>query len=668
MEGANDQVGEAPHRRLAYLPGLDGVRAFAVVAVMMYHGGLLVTTGGFMGVDTFFVLSGFLITSLLVCERDRDGRISLRRFWSRRFRRLLPAAWLTLALIVVVMLFTGTGLQNKTARWDIIASLAQVANWRFLFSGSSYAALFRTPSPVLHFWSLSLEEQFYLVFPAATVLLVGLRRGRKLVLPVVIAAGMIASWAAPILFHLGHDRTYYGTDTRAGELLVGALLALLIANPDVRATLTHSWLWRTTAAAVGSGALVVMVVLWFTVQETSSFVTNGGLALHGLIAVTVIVAAILPTGPVRWLCSLAPLRWLGRISYGVYLVHWPLLVFLTEQRTHLGHLPRFLLVIALSLLLAQLSATYVERPIRDGRPIWGGLRIRPARIAPVAVVLVVVGCLALPTASASTQFDADTAAAQLHALQSKNRAGTTASTTTPKANAVAPAPNWDIFGDSVALSLALVFGDWEKQTASMHGIGGDAQVGCGIVRGGYRKFTGIQAIRPECDAWPVTWPEEIKRTNPQIAVVTSCQWETVDRKLAGDSAWRSLGDPVYDARVKADLLQATDVLSSQGALVIWLSCSQFGDADDAQDNPDILRSHQPARVDRLNAIIRDVVASRPDTARLVDLGAWMAPHVQDTSIRSDGEHYDLTPQDDVVRAFLGPAILSTWRDWWKSHH
>jgi hypothetical protein len=244
------------------------------------------------------------------------------------------------------------------------------------------------------------------------------------------------------------------------------------------------------------------------------------------------------------------------------------------------------------------------------------------------------------------------------------------SSTTPAANAAAvpPTPNWDIFGDSVALSLALVFGDWEKQTSELHGIGGDAQVGCGIVRGGYRKFTGVQAIRPECDAWPTSWAAEIQRTHPQIAVVTSCQWETVDRKLAGDSVWRSLGDPIYDARVKADLLQATDVLSSQGALVIWLSCAQFGDAIDAQDNADILRSHQPARVDRLNAIISDVVAERPNTARLIDLGGWMAPHVQDTSIRSDGEHYDLTPQDDVVSAFLGPAIVKTFRAWWKSTH
>jgi peptidoglycan/LPS O-acetylase OafA/YrhL len=655
--------------RLTHLPGLDGLRGLAVAAIVIFHGNFSIFPGGWLGVPLFFVLSGFLITSLLVCERDRDGRISLRRFWSRRFRRLLPAAWLTLGLIVVVMAATGTGLQNKAARWDIVAALAQVANWRFLISGSSYAALFRTPSPVLHFWSLSLEEQFYLVFPTICVGLAALRRGRKLVLPAVLAVGLAVSWAAPMVFSLGHDRTYYGTDTRAGELLIGALAALLIANPAVRTALSRSWAWRTTVATVGTVALIAMVGLWLTVDETSSFVTHGGLALHGSIATVVILAAILPTGPVRWLCSLAPLRWLGRISYGVYLVHWPLLVFLTAQRTHLGHLPRFLVVVALSLAIAAASSRWFERPILDGRPILGPVRISPARVAPVAVVLIVVGCLALPTASASTQFDPDTAPAQLRAQQERARAAMASTTTgTQPAATVPPSPSWDIFGDSVAVSLALIFDPWDRQTGELNGIGGIAEVGCGIGRGGYRKYSGIQPIKASCDAWPTTWAAEIQRTRPQMAVVTSCQWETVDRKLPGDPVWRSLGDPVYDAALKTDLLQATDVLSSQGALVIWLNCAQFGDADDSQFNADVLRSHQPARVDRLNQLIAQVVAARPATARLVDLAGWMSSQVQDTTLRADGEHYDRNPDDDVVSAFLGPAIVKEWAQWWKATH
>jgi hypothetical protein len=368
---------------------------------------------------------------------------------------------------------------------------------------------------------------------------------------------------------------------------------------------------------------------------------------------------------VRWFGSIAPLGWLGRISYGVYLVHWPLFVFLTEH-THLSRLSQFVLVVPVSIVIAHASAVWFERPILEGRPIFGRIRFRPAAVAPVAVVLVLVGCLALPTDSG--QFNADTAAGQLRAQQLKNRARAAASTTAPTVSAVAPAPTWDIFGDSVALSLALVFGDWEKTSTAMDGIGGIAQVGCGLVRGGYRKFTGIEQVPSHCDTWPTTWPQEIQRTHPQIAVVTTCQWEMVDRKLVGDTVWRSLGDPIYDARVQADLSQATDVLAAQGALVIWLTCPQFGSVDNTQDNADMLASHQPARVDRLNAIIRDVVASRPATARVVDLGGWMAPHVQDTSMRSDGEHFDDTPQDDVVSAFLAPAILSTWRAWWKTHH
>ncbi len=655
--------------RLTHLPGLDGLRGLAVAAIVVYHGNWSSVPGGWLGVPLFFVLSGFLITSLLLSEHQRTQRIALRDFWVRRFRRLLPAAWLTLALIVIALWFTGTGLQNESGRWDVVSALAQVANWRFWASGHSYAALFRAPSPVLHFWSLSLEEQFYVVFPAAAALLLALRRGRRWIFPGVLVVGIALSWTAPVLFHLSHDRTYYGTDTRAGELLVGALLAVVISHPRVRATLVRAWAWRTAIAAIGLVGLAALVAMWLTVQESSSFVTRGGLAAHATIATIVVVAAILPSGPVRWVCSLAPLRWLGRVSYGVYLVHWPLFVFLTQQRLHVGHLAQFVIVVSLSLGIAALSARYFERPIRENRANLGGLQLRPARLAPVAVVLIVASCLALPTSSASAQFNADTAPNQLKALHARSRAAAASSTTQhPGAAAVPPNPTWDGFGDSVALSLALLFGPWEKATNETHGIGGVMQLGCGIVRGGYRKYFGVEAIKPECDDWGTTWANEINATDPEIAVVESCQWELVDRKLAGDGVWRAIGDPVYDAKVESEFLAATDLLASKGALVVWLTCSQYGDADNAQLPADAIVSHQPARVDGLNAIIRKVVAERPNTTRLIDLGGWMSTRVDDTTLRSDGSHYDPTPQDDVVSTFLGPQLVSTWRSWWTATH
>lgn len=651
--------------RLTPLPGLDGLRGLAVVAVVCFHGNWAWMSGGWLGVSLFFTLSGFLITSLLLTERAATHSISLKAFWTRRFRRLLPAAWLTLAVVLAVVWWSGDAAQASTTRLDVVAALAQVANWRFLISGASYAALFRSPSPVLHFWSLAIEEQFYLLFPLLVAWVVVATRGILRLLTIVLCLGLAASWSAPMLFGLAHDRTYYGTDTRAGELLIGALLAVVIAHRPVRVKLVRSWSWRSSAVAIGTVALVAMAALWILVDETSSFVTRGGLALHGVLAALVIVAAIVPSGPVRQLCSTPILRYFGRRSYGIYLFHWPLLVFLTAQRTGLSHLPRFLLAVALSVGLAELSARFVEQPFRQRRPTSSVSSLTAARLAPLVVVVLLIGSLTLsPEGRTAAGFDANTAAAELQRV----RAESLADPNTPSDSAVTgpPVPTVAPFGDSVALSLALVLAGWEQQTHQIRGVDGDTQLGCGIVRGGKRKFLGVETIKPLCNEWPNRWATALDAAHPQVSVVATGQWETVDRLLPGDTKWRGLGDPVLDAATKSELLAATDVLSSRGGMVVWLTLAQFGHSDDDEMNADEKRSHDPARVDRLNEIIREVVTERPATTRLVDLASWMQPRIEDTVLRSDGAHYNWTSQDTVAVDFVGPAITAAFDDWWKA--
>jgi hypothetical protein len=223
-----------------------------------------------------------------------------------------------------------------------------------------------------------------------------------------------------------------------------------------------------------------------------------------------------------------------------------------------------------------------------------------------------------------------------------------------------------MFGDSTALSLALLSGSWEVATGRSKGVGGVMELGCGIVRGGERRYFGVEAIHEVCDRWPDTWASELDEARPNVAVVQSCQWETVDRRLADDAAWRSLGDPTFDARVRDEYLAAADLLSSRGALVIWLTCAPFGDHPDDATNVDARRSHERARTDRLNQLIDDVARARPDSVRKVDLAAWMDQRISDTAIRADGSHYDLGPGDDVIRTFLGPALVATWEDWWPT--
>jgi peptidoglycan/LPS O-acetylase OafA/YrhL len=250
MAATDQEAGETPHRRLSYLPGLDGVRAFAVIAVMMYHGGLSITTGGFMGVDTFFVLSGFLITSLLVGEWRQTLTIRLSAFWARRARRLLPALLLMLlfvALLVGVIVPTGT---YPTVRLDALTTLLYVSNWHFILIGSNYFDSSSAQSPLIHTWSLAVEEQFYLIWPIVVLTILRFTKTLRVLLAVCCAAALASAIEMLVLYQpIGsNNRLYLGTDTRAQCLFIGAALAvgliMLGQKEQVAGRLNEGELWR----------------------------------------------------------------------------------------------------------------------------------------------------------------------------------------------------------------------------------------------------------------------------------------------------------------------------------------------------------------------------------------------------------------------------------------
>jgi len=238
---------DAPRKSpIPFLPGLEGLRGVALAAVLFFHGGFSWAKGGFLGVSTFFTLSGFLITMLLIWEFSTEGRIRLRRFWGRRYRRLMPASLLCLTGVVVFGWLVATPGQLVTLRGDVLASLLYVANWRFIVTQQSYAQVFSAPSPVLHFWSLAIEEQFYLVFPlvvaAVLALAHGSRRALGAVLTVLAVGSLGLMW---VLYTPGQDpsRVYYGTGTRAFELLLGALLAIVLSHPAGLVLRIPRWAW-----------------------------------------------------------------------------------------------------------------------------------------------------------------------------------------------------------------------------------------------------------------------------------------------------------------------------------------------------------------------------------------------------------------------------------------
>jgi len=389
-----------------HLPALDGLRGVAIVAVFAYHLGW--GRGTYLGVDLFFVLSGFLITSLLLEERVGTGRIDLPKFWARRARRLLPALFLLLAAIglyvVLVSRFGGSGsaalIDLGQLRDDALATLFYVANWHLIFAHQSYFAQFQQVSPLLQTWSLAIEEQFYLIWPL--VLVVALRRlvptWRRRILAITVI-GTVASAALMAAMHaagFSASVLYYGTDTRAFDILVGAALAVLtaaLAQPGPRA---RAWLhalgplaaaalaWFFVVAGTGSGGIGGAGV-------PTGWMFSGGFLVAALLAAVVIAdIRLLEPGPLARVLSFGPLRWVGLISYSLYLWHWPVIVFMSPARTGISGGWLDVARIAVATALAAGSYYLVERPIRRHR-FGRSLRftIAPAMAVLVAAVILV---------------------------------------------------------------------------------------------------------------------------------------------------------------------------------------------------------------------------------------------------------------------------------------
>jgi len=678
MQGRTEPF--TPARRV---PALDGVRGLAVAAVVAFHLGIQQIHGGLLGVDVFFVLSGYLITGLVLSEWRRTGDVSLSHFWARRARRLLPAMLLMLATVAIASRWLLPSDQLPTVRGDVLATLFYVANWHSILANHGYFAAFAAPSPLLHTWSLAVEEQFYLLWPlGATIALRKLRSSRWLL--AISAGGFVASaslMAGLSLAGVGANRLYYGTDTRAQALFVGdALAGIMFAlgrdftgsrfRAPRRRHGTGGWQMAALSLAGLAGA-AGLTAFCLRVDGQSPWLYRGGFALVALCVGAVIASVVLqPRTPLARLMSARPLVQLGVISYGVYLWHWPVIVALTQTRTGVSGNELLLLRVAVTLVISLLSFYLLERPIRERR-----LRVpRPTVVIPALVGAIAAIAIAVPLTTATGSTASALAAVRIPpptlappttvAIAPVVAASTTSTAPPPTFPPVThPGPiRVMIVGDSVAASLGTGMAPVQSRGGFI--LSNQGYIGCGIARGGATSFKSYTQPAA-CLTWPQRWQSLVNSFHPDVTLVLLGRWEVLDR--VHDGQWMHIGEPAFDAYLESELELATSILTSRGGRVGFLTapCNNHELADLAA--PGRLPPDDAHRVDLFNQMQAGIAAEYPGQAMMVPLAALICPNGQYVSSiagvglrTSDGVHFQSLAGRLFVQDEL-PTVISWLR-------
>lgn len=636
---------KAAPRKLKHIPGLDGLRGLAVAAVVLFHGGYL--NGGYLGVDLFFVLSGFLITSLLVLEVSATSSIGMVRFWGRRAKRLLPALGVMLVGVALYAAVVADAGELHRIRWDGVATLFYVANWREIFTKADYWSLYSAPSPLMHTWSLAIEEQFYLVWPlvlgsviwlvhrrrAASECDVDNRRFRQDLVVVIVSASALSFGLQAFWQHLrGWNRVYYGTDTRALALLVGALVAVGVESVqrlDKRCG-RYGLNW------FGLPAIVILAMAWVTFDGKSWLVQHGGLALVSLAAACVVATVVhrehsLLGRIVAW----KPLRLLGLISYGVYLYHWPIFVVLTEQRAHLSGPALFAVRIAATLAVSVVSYRFVEQPIRHSAR-WP---LRRSLVVPTGAFATVLLLVVVSTAGAMHNEATDISAAALAKA---------------KATATSNDPTVMVIGDSVGMYLVL---DGLKHVETQPPINliNDTYVGCEYPPAPKLiDFGGNLSTARSCER---KWQEVVAAYGVDHVIYIRTGLSAAREFVNG--SWMQTCSSAFTTYYREQLSQQIDGFAAHGARTVLVTSLPsllrvVGDPKHARE--------YWSTVECGNNVLRDVAQKYPSKVTLVDLykkfcsrDLICATTWQGETLRQDTTHYRGRSAELIATLILNQA-------------
>ena len=682
-------------RTLDHQPALDGVRAVAVTLVMLFHLGLSWMPAGYLGVSVFFTLSGYLITSLLLAETEATDGVAFRRFYARRARRLLPASMVVLLAIVVARCL-GEFHLVPGLRADLLGALFQVFNWVQLAGSSSYGALFGQAavftSPLEHYWSLAIEEQFYLLWPVTLMWLWRRRaaRGRSVLAPVLALTGVFAVLAPLIGWWFGPDAAYWSTPSRLPELLVGAALAVWLRSNRMQ---QGGALPRRTAL-LAPAALATIVACSVLLPSGSGPAFTGWLTPFALVSAA-LVLGLQVDGPLRRVLSLRPLVWVGKVSYGLYLVHWPVFVLLRQHGWDTRTWGGALLGVAITVGITATSFVVLERPVREAHWSPG----RTARTAGAATAVVLAAVLAVPVgrgfleanndlldkASIDTGVPTETLA-RVTTVPTTTIPGTTipdttipdttspGTTTTVEATTTTvgevvlplpPAPNRPVrilvVGDSTAFYVGQGLAAW----AVAHPQHAQTDLlwcqGCGfILDGRITSFDAAPFVENSNDVVKRQVPETVGRVHPDVVVLMTTIDDVADREWSATEGTLTPRDPRFRQRMKDAYLSVTESLVAAGVpTVVWVvppvPQSVFDTADLGE------KDRYQIQHDVIHEVVAELAAAGAGTTvvKAAEMATWFedAGHDTDETWRPDGTHLTEESAGWVAERWLGPWLL-----------
>ena len=656
---------------MGYQPGLDGLRALSVVAVILYHGGFSWMHGGFFGVEVFFVVSGYLITMLLIEEQEKNGGVSLSQFWIRRARRLFPALFTMLAAIAAWTAVFGTAEQTSQLRNDLPWSILYVNNWAQIVGDVPY---FQPGDPPLlrHLWSLAVEEQWYVVWPLVfTFFLAGKRPDRVVKwLAVAIVAVMALTWwvqrggpapiDGPIGFLDGADRVnfnYLSTFTRAGGLLLGATAAFVWRPWRSEAAFHAPSRGLDIATGVGLGLLTCCFI---AADLTAGYMYPWLLVFVSVVSLVLVLIVVHPASAgTRFLLSQPVLVEIGKRSYGWYLWHWP--IFVLMGATH-GSWPRFLLAFALSIGIAEVSYRYIEEPVRRGdlERWWRSRQSVPvAVLGGVSVFLLALGGFYWQVDDYDVAAGGDDVEFQLVTEPVVTApVASVPATTAPLAPLVLPRAV-TIVGDSQAHSLAINLPSGIEDTFDItdSSLDGCSVYDHGSVLSSRTSFS--NSFASLCPNWSAHWADGAQGADVVLVVLGA--WDVFD--LQQDSGTFTFGTPEWDALFTSNLTSGLDAMAPSGAHMALLeaACMRPVEAEGA-GVPPLPERGDDTRVAHVNELLRSVADGRADTTFVEGPDEWCADETiaTDLGYRWDGVHV-YKPGANLIYETIAPTLLELGR-------